>query len=611
MLKRITLLALAFIGCMAMNAQSTIFSEDFTGTTDQTGVGSLPDLGWTIYTEDSNTPHPDVNFIDEAWKIVNFTDVGEVMASTSYFSASGQADRWAVTPEMTIPATNATLFYEVLSGDPNNPEAYEILVSTTGNSPSDFTDAAVFSEDPAPSGGMSPRSVSLEDYVGEDIYIAFHSIGSNGYLLAVDNIAVKELLDTELELASINTPAIVASGNNDITGTVVNNGADAITSFDVTWSVDGGTDNTQTLSGLNIETLASYDFTHDDQWDASAGDHTLDVTISNINGNGDDDDTSNDALSQDMTVATNSVQRKPLYEEFTSSSCGPCEILNSGLYTPFFNSLNDDEYSLVKYQVNFPGVGDPYYTAEVGVRRSYYGVNAAPTMLREGHQLPQTPFNTQQALQDDFDEAMDDPAFFDMQVDASRDGTTIEATVTATSYLTGEFTLQVAVVEKQTFDNASTNGETEFEHVMMKMMPDAQGTTMQFTADQSETITLTPVDMTGTNTEEFNDLQVVAFIQDPNSKKIMQSVNSADVLSVKERNFDGLTMYPNPTNGVLNISAKTPVDVNITNMLGDQVLVQQNVGKEDQIDVSNLTSGIYFVTIKQDSTSTTKKLIVE
>src|SRR5699024_9385293 len=111
MLKKITLLALAFIVGMAVNAQDVAFSEDFTGATGSDGTGSLTDLGWAVYDEDGNTINPQLGYLDEAWKIVNFGDVGEVMVSSSWFTTPAQADEWAVTPQISLPETNPYLFY--------------------------------------------------------------------------------------------------------------------------------------------------------------------------------------------------------------------------------------------------------------------------------------------------------------------------------------------------------------------------------------------------------------------------------------------------------------------------------------------------------------------
>lgn len=641
MLKRITLFALAFVGCMAMNAQSTLFSEDFNGV-NAAPVASLPS-GWSLYDEDGLTPvttNQVAGLVDEAWVVINYTGSGKMATSTSDYQGGGQADDWMVSPQITLPSgSNPNLFFNVAIYNPNLDDDYEVLVSTTGNTPSDFTDAPVFTETTITGSGKQQRSVSLASYVGEDVYIAFRNVASTANNLYVDDILVKDLLTTDLEAISINITPFTASGNTDVMGTVANNGADAITAFDAAWSVDGGTEHTQTFSGLNIETLGTYDFTHQDQWDATTGDHTLTVAISNVNGNGDDGDTANDVISKDVTVASGSVQRRPLYEEFTSSYCPPCKDWNSITFDPFFeqldNSGHSDDYSLIKYEYWIPDA-DPYFTNEGLVRGNYYGNNADPTMFMDGIEedygdaeyLNDIP----PVLTDQFNDALaNDPAFFDMDINANLDGTNINVTVNTTPFISGSYKLYVAVVEKHTTGNAATNGETDFYQVMMKMLPDADGTTVDFVDGEGDTQTYS-VDLAdesimsgysvgqsgptngqqmAPHVEEFNDLQVIAWIQDDSSHKVMQSVNSANELGVQTHKSDNLTMYPNPANGVLRISTKTPVDVNITNMLGEQVFTQQQVGSQDQMNISNLTSGIYFVDIKGQSATVTKKLIVK
>src|SRR5699024_296780 len=137
MLKKIFLLATLFIGCLSF-AQTPIFSEDF----DEISIpnnesADFPD-GWSIYDLDGNTANSEISFVDDAWVVHNFSDLGNVMVSTSYFQQPGQADAWAVTPQISIPENGAALTFSAMVGDPDFSDSYEILVSTTGNTPEDI-----------------------------------------------------------------------------------------------------------------------------------------------------------------------------------------------------------------------------------------------------------------------------------------------------------------------------------------------------------------------------------------------------------------------------------------------------------------------------------------
>jgi serine/threonine-protein kinase len=58
-------------------------------------------------------------------------------------------------------------------------------------------------------------------------------------------------------------------------------------------------------------------------------------------------------------------------------------------------------------------------------------------------------------------------------------------------------------------------------------------------------------------------------------------------------------VFPNPTSSILNIEVKEQTQISITNVLGDVVLTQ-TINGLSKIDLSNLTSGVYFI---QDSKS--------
>lgn len=601
MIKKFTFLLL-FVGAyLSSFAQTPIFFEDFEGSS------SLP-AGWAVYDLDGKTPQN--AFITDGWVIGDFLGTGNNAAwSTSYYAPAGQSDDWLVTPLISLPnSPNVVLTFDVYPIDPNFPDNYEVWISTVGNEPADFDDK-IF-EDTNPIGGVvTNEAVSLADYAGQDVYIAFRNVANDEFFLTLDNITVKEIPSVDLEVASIDMSDYIAAGLQDVVATVSNQGGNAITSFDLTWTV-GDAEYTSTISGVDIETFETYQVTHEDQWDASAGEFTLTVSISNVNGEGGDENVDNDSMEKELIIASNSVQRKPLFEEFTSSTCGPCYTFNTQLYNPWFNLKNYDDHSLVKYQVNWPGAGDPYYTAEVGQRRLYYDVDAAPTMLLEG---AKTGYLSMQEMEDGYQAEYANPAFFDMEIEASKSGKKINVEVTTTPFVNGDFVVYIAVVEKTTTGNIKNNGETEFHHVMMKMLPNAEGELVSFVDGEAHTISYEDYDLSNTNVEDFNDLHVVAWVQDPVSKKVMQSENTAnnEALGLEVIKKGDFAMYPNPAENVLNISTVNEVDITISDFLGQTVVSQSAVNNGGQIDISNLASGIYFVNFTQNSSTITKKLIVK
>lgn len=79
-----------------------------------------------------------------------------------------------------------------------------------------------------------------------------------------------------------------------------------------------------------------------------------------------------------------------------------------------------------------------------------------------------------------------------------------------------------------------------------------------------------------------------------------------------------LNIYPNPTKGVVNIELLNPSDskwqLTIVNLLGLDVLQKEIeiVGRyQDQLDLSNLPDGIYYLYLKNDQQSHVRKLILQ
>jgi len=90
-----------------------------------------------------------------------------------------------------------------------------------------------------------------------------------------------------------------------------------------------------------------------------------------------------------------------------------------------------------------------------------------------------------------------------------------------------------------------------------------------------------------------------------------QDSKSTATSKTQESIIEGLTIYPNPTNsGRIYISTKLALDkkVEIFNVLGKKVLEAIITSKE--VNVSNLTAGVYIIKIKEGEATATRKLII-
>jgi Outer membrane protein Omp28/Secretion system C-terminal sorting domain len=135
----------------------------------------------------------------------------------------------------------------------------------------------------------------------------------------------------DLEMSSIaignNDGTAQLNNNNDITGSVINRGAKTITSFDLSYTVDGAGLYTHNFTGVSIAPNTTYNFTHGTPWKPTSGGgtvKTIDVWTTNLNGNPDENPV-NDTLSDHCFLNMGVTGTKNvLLEEFTTVPCGYC-----------------------------------------------------------------------------------------------------------------------------------------------------------------------------------------------------------------------------------------------------------------------------------------------
>ncbi len=170
-------------GSYVMEAQmgepQTILYENFDD-------GVLPE-GWLNLDEND-----DGNTWFIAPDVVEPIDGDYAIASYSWDPTTGDPltpDNWLITPQITNVQEDYLLSFHVKAQDPDWPEeTYDVLVSTTGSNPDDFS--SVHSET-LTDGEWKEVTLSLEAFEGEDIYIAFrHHDSSDEFLIVLDAIHV-------------------------------------------------------------------------------------------------------------------------------------------------------------------------------------------------------------------------------------------------------------------------------------------------------------------------------------------------------------------------------------------------------------------------------------
>lgn len=150
--------------------------------------------GWQVIDNDGLTPHAQVADITSGFGYMEDSDstgIGDsIVACTSWFTSAGTADNYLILPQISLENHGNILFWDVKSEDPSYPDGYEVLVSRTlPVIDSFYVDTLLFYTD-AELPNWTQRSVSLDDYVNETIYIAFHHFSTDKFILKFDNIRV-------------------------------------------------------------------------------------------------------------------------------------------------------------------------------------------------------------------------------------------------------------------------------------------------------------------------------------------------------------------------------------------------------------------------------------
>lgn len=236
----------------AFTTHSTFFEwEPLTGITEYyvTSVYNTgeSDPSESIYIEYGYSSDADESFEDgvipEYWRVINngtfpFWKVNRLFANTGEFGANITAyspkDDWLITPQLQVfSATDSLIFF--VTCDYSNTDSYlNIKVSTTGNNPEDF----IHTLDEINMTGFDwqKREYSLEDYIGEEIFIAFQFIGYDMATVAIDDVSYPTLRYPNHSIAisdlSLN-PLMYVNQATDINFTVKNMGTHPIINYTV------------------------------------------------------------------------------------------------------------------------------------------------------------------------------------------------------------------------------------------------------------------------------------------------------------------------------------------------------------------------------------------
>jgi hypothetical protein len=603
-------------------AQVTVLNENFNGTglpTGWTQVSNATDGGWLTGT---NTA-----LQSSAWSIPAFD--GRMVATNDDKCNCNKADEDLFTPVMDLSAlSNAFLTFDVFFGKGTYQGATEfaqVRISNDGG-----TTWSLLKELTGQSTWRN-ELIDITNYISTDVQIGFRYNDGSGWTFgcALDNIKVYEAYEYDVTTLSLDINQFnLVNTPQPISGRLRNLGAQTITSLTLNYSVNNGTPVTANLTGLNITATSYYDYTHATDWTpTSAGPYTIKVWATNLNGNA-DQFTANDEVSVAVIASNQVAQRKVLYEQFTSNTCTPCassaptikNFLNSnGVNTP------SGKMVAIKYHQNFPAPGtDAAYTAEMGSRRTFYGITGIPAAVASGNAYNgHSAFLTQAIV----DRVYSQPTFLNIDLDYTYDITAKSINITVDLnplYSYGSATkLHVVVIEDDVPNTklpGGTTSQTEFYHIARKMLPNQNGTNIaSFTAGQARNFTFTHTFDNIFNT--MSGLSVVAFVQNSTTNEVFQVTSLSKDATSSQSDIYGaknIKIYPNPmstySNVEFDVDGVQNINVQVMNSIGQLVESFDLNGVSGKyihtLNTEKLENGIYILSTRMNGEVSNKKFVV-
>ena len=495
-MKKTLLFAFALLFATAMMAQNrmVLLQESFDGS-------ELP-AGWSIDSHNTN------------WSVSSTNNAGGA-ANEMKLDWSPQFNGMTrlISPAVDLTGINSLVFSFKHALD-NYSGSHTIGVATTSDGGTTWNEAWSQIYNTSSAWAVS-EEISTPDMGQANVQFCIFYNG-NSYNINdwyFDDIKAFTLENLDLGLEAITVPSFIACGENYIGMSVFSYSQTTLTSLQATYEIEGMEPVTEKFV-VDIPSLGTEVLTFATPAMLSPGTYNLTIRIDLVNGV-EDDNLNNNELSKSVFAAIASAERKPMIEHFSSSTCGPCVSVNTAMLN--FCNNNPGRFTYTKYQMNWPGAGDPYYTDEGGTRRTYYGVSAVPQCFLDGED--QGYAAVQQAV---FDEHAERTAFFDIRGSFTVEGNVINVVADVMPYIDANARVFISVNEKETHGNVGSNGETSFHHIFMKMLPDAQGTEVNFTACDGQRFEFSQ-DMSGTHVEEMDDLEVSIWVQNYATKEMFNS----------------------------------------------------------------------------------------
>ena len=443
----------------------------------------------------------------------------------------------------------------------------------------------------------------------------------------------------------------IAGLSYDVVATARNLGQFDINSFDLTYSYNGN-DVTESITGLNLVSLDTYEHTFGSQLTPVLGNNDLTVTISNVNGVTLDDDPSDDSKSISIDPIVPSAGKVVVGEEATGTWCQWCP--RGAVYMDLFEETYQDYWIGIAVHNGDP-MTDATYDEGMGTLIGGY----PSAIVDRGADVDPS------GMTADFLERLQtDPAAVLLN-GATWDPVTrvleVSVKTTFSQNASNSYKVACALTEDgvtgtdggynqsnayagggngvmggyEALPNPVPAAQMVYDHVARSIAPSFAGSSNSFPAsinageDYISNFSFTlPADW------DENNMHIIGMLMDPSgridngsSTSISTAVDNGyelgpnlDVGEAFDFNIDdALVIYPNPATDVLNVTITSLNDdnngISIYNYAGQLVhhfdLNVNNGSWNFEVDLSTYAKGLYSIEYKTTQSKVIKKFVVQ
>lgn len=423
------------------------------------------------------------------------------------------------------------------------------------------------------------------------------------------------------------------------TVTVVNAGANAITSFDLTVDYNGN-QYVQNVTGQNLTSTNSMDVVYTTPFPIVSGSMNATATVSNVNGAGADDDPSDDAISITVNPVVPAAGKMVVGEEATGTWCQWCPR-----GAVFMDKFEQD------FGPFWAGIavhnGDPMVVAtyDTGIG-SLIGGYPSALVDRGGDVDPSAMTN------DFYDRLQTAPTAF-ISTTSTWDATTRELVVTVTADFQAAANNNYKLACVLTEDGVTGTGsgynqanayagggngvmggyellpssvpaaQMVYDHVARAIQPSFGGDATSFPATvasgdvHSKVYTFTlPTDW------DEQKINIIGMMMAPTGRIDNASKSGIDDLASVtdlEQTFKGFSIYPNPASTFaiveVELEATSDVQMRLLDMSGKEVAARNygslQTSSTIQLNTLELNAGVYLVELTVNGQRMTKRLVID